>query len=198
MSTEPVAAGDRRLFFALWPDAVARASLAALVPALGATVPADARVSPAGNLHLTLAFLGATAPAVEARLLQYAKDIAGRAPLSSDATTFAAFSLTLDTVGHWPHSRVVFAAPSQMPAVLIALAAELRSQAIAAGVPMPAPPPFRAHVTLARRVATAPPLSWPLAAPIAWPIDRFALVWSRPTPAAPAYEIVASWSLPPG
>ncbi|MDH5265059.1 MAG: RNA 2',3'-cyclic phosphodiesterase, partial [Betaproteobacteria bacterium] len=50
-----------RLFFALWPDAAARAALADLARATANRY--GGRAVPAANLHLTLVFLGEVDPA---------------------------------------------------------------------------------------------------------------------------------------
>jgi 2'-5' RNA ligase len=51
---------DTRMFFALWPDAAARAALAGL--AAEVVRGGGGRAPAAANLHLTLAFVGAVAP----------------------------------------------------------------------------------------------------------------------------------------
>ena len=186
----------RRLFFALWPDAATRTRLAALVPALPAEPLTGARVSPAQNLHLTLAFLGTVAASAEAQLRGLAKDNAGRPPLSSEPSVPPPLTLSLDTLGCWPRGGILFAAPSFTPAGLIALAVDVSAMARAAGVAMRSDAAFRAHVTLARRVSAGVAWPWPLAEPIAWSVDRYALVWSRPTPAGSLYEVVETWPLP--
>lgn len=186
--------GGRRLFFALWPDRATRAQLAALLPAMPMAPLAGARRVPAQNLHLTLAFLGTVPTATEARLIELAQDNAGRRPVSSDDSMLPPLALSLDTLDHWPRGGILFAAPSQTPTALAALAADVAALVRAAGVALPAVP-FRAHVTLARRVFAGITWPWPLPTPIAWSVDRYCLVWSRPTPAGSVYEVVASWPL---
>lgn len=203
MNSERENAGGRRLFFALWPDAATRAQLAALLPAVPLAAVAGARPVPAQNLHLTLAFLGTVAASAEARLIGLAQDSAGQRPLSSSGQPGSlpllrvppALALALDTLGHWPRGGILYAAPTRPPAALPALAAEVAALARAAGVAPPTDTPFHAHVTLARRLAVAPTLAWPRPAPIVWSVDRYCLVWSRPTPTGSVYEVVASWPL---
>ena len=197
--SEQLTPRGRRLFFALWPDVATRAALAAITPALRVALPADARVSRANNLHLTLAFLGTIALPVEARLLRLVKDIAASGSLSSPTpVALAPFTVSLDTLDYWPHNRILFAAPATPPGALAALAARVHALAITAGISMPDAVPFRAHVTLARQVpARTEAWQWPLARPIPWRVDRFALVRSRPTPAGPAYQVLADWPLSP-
>ena len=47
---------QRRLYFALWPDAALRATIARV--AAGPAAVAGGRAVPAADLHVTLAFLG--------------------------------------------------------------------------------------------------------------------------------------------
>lgn len=201
MNSERENASGRRLFFALWPDAATRAQLAALIPALRAASLVGARPVPAPNLHLTLAFLGTLPASTEAQLLGLVQDNAGWPPLSSGhlvvspQNPFPTFTVSLDTLGYWPRGGILFAAPTQPPAALAMLAAEVAAKARAVGVALAADTPFRPHVTLARRVAAAASPSWPLPAPIVWSVDRYCLVWSRPTPAGSVYEVVAGWPL---
>ena len=206
MNSERENTSGRRLFFALWPDVATRARLAAVMPALPPTALAGARPVSAQNLHLTLAFLGAVPASAEARLLGLAQDNAGLPRLSSGYSVSLsppnapgaprALTLSLDTLGHWPRGGILFAAPTQTPAALAMLAADVGAMARAVGIAIAADTPFRAHVTLARRVAAAATVSsWPLPGPIVWSVNRYCLVWSRPTPTGSVYEVIASWPL---
>ena len=101
--SEPVQPG-RRLFLALWPDPTVRADLARLARRL------TPHHVPAANLHLTLVFLGQTAPAREA---------AYRAALAG--LRAAPFTLELDRLGCFRGPRVLWLGPSQIPPALTAL-----------------------------------------------------------------------------
>lgn len=197
MSRERENASGRRLFFALWPDAATRAQLAALIPVLPAASLVGARPVPAPKLHLTLAFLGYVPASAEAQLIRLVQDNADRPPLSSvsprDPT--AALTVSLDALGHWPRGGILFVAPTQTPAALATLAAAVAAKARAVGIALAGDTPFRPHITLARRVAVATTPPWPLPAPILWSVDRYCLVWSRPTSAGSVYGVVASWLL---
>jgi 2'-5' RNA ligase len=53
--------------------------------------------------------------------------------------------------------------------------------------------PFRAHITLARKVRAARPIVAVEA--IAWPVTCFSLVESLSEPGGARYEVLASWPL---
>ena len=162
----PAASGTpatARLFFALRPDAAARARLEALAAELAAA--ASGRPVPIAKVHLTLAFLGD----VGADRIEAAVDAAR-------GVRHAPFSFALDRVGSFRGARVAWAGCAQTPAPLAALAADLAARLAGAGFAVD-PRPYAPHATLARRigrtVATAP------VAPIAWPVDGFSLVRSE-------------------
>jgi 2'-5' RNA ligase len=72
------------------------------------------------------------------------------------------------------------------------LAESLKSETAAAGF-RPDLKPFRAHVTLARKVAHAHPAQ-PLAQ-ILWRFEAFALVESRTDPGGAVYSVIESYLL---
>jgi len=83
--------------------------------------------------------------------------------------------------------------PSEVdPAGAPALSATLKSEATAAGF-SPDLKPFRAHVTVARKVAHAP--SALALQPVLWRFDAFALIESRTDPAGPIYSVIESYLL---
>lgn len=173
------ASARQRLFFALWPDDATRRALASLVRAhlaAGRGRP----VAPA-NLHLTLEFLGGVDAAFRA--------CAERAAASVSAT---AFELELRRIGHWPRPRVLWSAPEETPDALVGLVDTLRSALVACGHE-PDPRPYRAHVTLARKVRARVPTA--AHAPIRWPVSEFCLVASETDPRGARYSPLARWSL---
>jgi len=168
-----------RLFFALWPDpasrrALVRATRAAVRHSGGRPVAED-------NLHLTLVFLGGV-------------DAPGRGccEAAADALRAPAFTLTLDTLGHWPRARVLWAGCTQVPPPLAALAASLAAALVPCGY-RPEPRPFRPHVTLARKVAC-----WKGGAradPVSWPVRELCLAASVTDPAGARYRVLRRWPL---
>ena len=138
---------------------------------------ASSRLVPAGNYHLTLAFVGEVAASRLPDLLHIGH--VRQAPCCA---------LTLDGYEYWAHSRVVVAAAREIPPALLEfweqlhrdLGLQLRSD-------------LRAHVTLARKVVQAPVL--PAMSPIAWRTSRFGLYRSESSGAASAYTVVDTWPL---
>jgi RNA 2',3'-cyclic 3'-phosphodiesterase len=186
LSREPT----RRLFFALWPDEAQRTALA---QAVGKVVRhcGGRPVSPE-SLHLTLAFLGAV-PESRVALLS---SVARRA-----ASAFAARTLplatTLSSFAHWakPEVLVVLAREEQGAARasgLATLAAILVSESAAAGF-SPDLKPFRAHVTVARKVTRAPDAA--RMHEVSWMFAGFDLLESRTLASGPVYSVLESHAL---
>jgi 2'-5' RNA ligase len=161
-----------RLFFALWPDAVARSELAAAGAATRADRPG--RMVRAADLHMTLAFLGEIAP--------------GRLPeLIAIGTTlpWEPTTLRIDRAGFFPRGGILWLGPALTPPALLAAVGELHAQLRAIGLRIE-DRPFAAHVTVARKAGVC--RSGPLEVPVLWRADTFALCTSaaRPPPAAGA------------
>jgi 2'-5' RNA ligase len=163
-----------RLFFAVWPDAEAAQSLAAVsrtLADLGAGKPVAA-----AKIHLTLAFLGETDAE---RAIEAAASIRGRA-----------FDMVLDNVGSFRSARVAWAGcgrtPPELGALQETLDRELRRRAFALEAR-----PFVPHVTLARRIARNVPRA-PMA-PIAWRARELTLV--RSETGTGRYAVVERWPL---
>jgi len=149
-----------RLFFALWPPADLQAKLA-----LWARQAAGrGRAMRSENLHLTLAFLGATEAA---RVPDLAALAAG--------VRFSAFRLPLDRVGYWKHNRIIWCGAAEDPDALGALVESLRGRLSAAGIRYD-PKPFVSHVTLVRDASGMP--AAPPWIPLLWEAGEFALVQS--------------------
>jgi RNA 2',3'-cyclic 3'-phosphodiesterase len=177
MCSQP-AEPTRRLFFALWPDEVSRAAIAALA---SEQIQRQARRVAADNLHITLAFLGNVTSTVQACLEKAAGGLAG-----------APFELAVDRVGYWPGPRIIWAAPSQTPPELWSLAASLRGILTACGLE-PEKRPYQAHITLARKTSRA--LTLTRIAPIPWSIRDFCLVESVSDTAGVRYRVLRIWPL---
>ncbi|MDD5329545.1 MAG: RNA 2',3'-cyclic phosphodiesterase [Sulfuricella sp.] len=178
LPTHPLPA-TQRLFFALWPTALAAAGLARAGKRLHEVC--GGRRTRKETIHLTLVFLGDVEVGRIDELLELAGDIA--AP---------PFRLDLGQYGWWPHNRIVWAAPDGMPAELAELVDALRERLAGAGFRFDAKP-FVPHVTLLRKaVCKASPLA---AAPVAWRVRDFVLVRSASNAAGAAYEVIGRWPL---
>jgi 2'-5' RNA ligase len=177
---EPV----QRLFFALWPDEEARSALAHATAK--AVRHCGGRPVPEANLHATLAFLGSVPQGRIPQLKRTARELAaGFAPA-------APLALSFDRVAHWPRPQILCAlVGGETPAVL-ALATALREALVAAGF-TPDLKPFAGHVTVARKVTRSPAV--PLARPVAWLFESFALVDSRTESSGPIYSVVETYPL---
>jgi RNA 2',3'-cyclic 3'-phosphodiesterase len=139
----------------------------------------------AENLHATLCFIGAVAPENVGRLESAASGLrAGQVDLRFDALEF------------WQGPRVICATAAGNSGA--ALAASLAQAATAAGFTLDLKP-FRAHLTLARKLppTRAASIEWPL--PLTPPMlvrcDRFVLMESRPGESGSSYSVVNSWPL---
>ena len=164
-----------RLFFAIWPGAMASRELARLGEALAGL--AGGKPVPAEKIHMTLAFLGPVQDEDAASAVAAAGAIRGEA-----------VHMTIDTVGSFGRARVGWAAPSGVVPALATLQARLSGELRDRGFALE-DRQFNPHATLARkiqrRVAPAP------TAAIEWRSNAFTLVRST----AGRYEVLESWGL---
>ena len=168
-----------RLFFAAWPDERAAAKLERW--AREASRATGGRVTRAQTIHLTLAFLGE----VPADRVPAAADAAGRVSVPAHA-------FVIEEARFWSHNRIVWAGPTELPAPLGELAAQLRRELQAEGFRLEARP-FAAHVTLirkAREPGALPPLPQ-----ITWPVTEFVLVCSTLAREGSRYEVIGRYAL---
>jgi RNA 2',3'-cyclic 3'-phosphodiesterase len=166
------AAETERLFFALWPASDLQAKLAAWAKQAAGRGRAMRRE----NLHLTLAFLGATESALVPDLIALAAGV-----------RFAPSRLPLDRVGYWKHNRIIWCGTHEEPQTLAALVGDLRSRLDAAGIRYD-PKPFVSHVTLVRNAAGLPPE--PAWTPLVWEARALALVRSTRVEGRVAYQVL--------
>ena len=173
------AAARQRLFFALWPDDDTRRALAGL--AKSRLSPGNGRPVSAENLHLTLLFLGS----VDSGMRACAEQAAGR--LSPRA-----FVLDFQRIGYWRRSQVLCTLPDRVPGALSGLVSTLTSALVPCGHE-PESRPFRAHLTLARKLRG--PVGNSTHAPICWRVGEFHLLVSETLPQGARYRCLQSWRL---
>jgi 2'-5' RNA ligase len=180
----------RRLFFALWPDDLQRA---ALTHAAAKTVRhCGGRPVSEPNLHVTLAFLGSVP---EPRL----EELSTIGQRTAAAFPRSALPIVVSLTGfeHWAKPQLLAAvgepAATGSPATGVAALARTLTRETAERGFSPDLKPFRAHVTVARKVARAPRSC---AMPeVSWSFDAFALVESRTLAEGPVYSVVESYVL---
>jgi RNA 2',3'-cyclic 3'-phosphodiesterase len=176
-----------RLFFALQPRDEQSVALTEQVAPLVTRL--NAQRVPAENLHATLCFIGAVS---EEKLDTLRSAV--------DAVRARSATLQFDSLEYWRKPGVVCATAAETTAAAPAraLAERLAEATIAAGF-SPDVKPFRAHMTVARKVqaARAASCEWPgtLVPSLTVHCDRFALMQSRRGETGSIYSVVNSWAL---
>jgi 2'-5' RNA ligase len=170
-----------RLFFALWPSDALRSSLA---PRIQALQPCGVgRPQRPDQWHLTLEFLG---PVPAPRMAD--------ARAAAEAVRAAACEIRLDAVEFWRRPEVLCLVARETPPAVVELVRQLRAALADRGFE-PESRPFRAHLTLARKVqhpVTVEPFE-----PLLWPVDAFALVESITDRAGSVYTPLVHWPIGP-
>ena len=180
----------RRVFFALWPDDLQRA---ALKHATARTVRhCGGRPVLGSNLHITLTFLGSVPEARIEELSTIGQRIAAAFPRSG-----LPIVVSLEGFEHWAKPQLLTvvgeAAAAGSPETGVAALARTLTRETAGNGFSPDLKPFRAHVTVARKVARAPRSC---ALPeVSWSFDAFALIESRTLAEGPVYSVVESYVL---
>jgi len=174
-----------RLFFALQPTREQGVALAEAASPLAAQL--GGQPVSAENLHVTLCFVGAVAEDKLEALQDAARGVHGRA-----------VRLRLDSLDYWTKPKVLCAVTSAAASLAQELSAQLADALTAAGF-APDAKPFRAHLTLARKVdsTSAAACEWPhlLASPVSMHCERFALMRSEKGESGSVYSAVAEWPL---
>jgi len=180
--SEPAVEGappSLRLFFASWPSDRQREELGRVLPKIE-WASGGRRISVA-NYHLTLAFLGS----VPSERVDAVREAASRVKAP-------AFELLLDRVEYFPKPKVLCLGASELPDATRILVQELWRALVRLGFKQDVRP-FKAHLTLARHVERRPACG--AIDPIAWPVDRIALVESKTLPEGPVYTPLDFWPL---
>ena len=169
---------NQRLFFALWPSLELSRELHSIA---GRILRGDGRRVPPERIHLTLAFLGS----VKVSFRQCAEQVAA-------AIRTGCFTLTLEQIGCWPKSGIVWVGPWHAPEPMSRLVQELNAGLSACGY-VPEERVYAAHLTLARKLRRCK-INLTID-PLMWEVRRFCLVQSHTHAAGAHYEIVRSWEL---
>ena len=179
MADEAAGSGPEahRVFFALWPDEATRSAISRATR--DAVRESGGRPIAKERLHLTVAFLG--------ELTSAGLEVARRVPPIS----VGVLELTLDALGGWPESRILWLAPSEPPGALDALETTLWDRLAARGFRRPEERAYRPHVTLARRARR--PVEAATVAPVRWTVRELALVESFPDAGSVHYEVLETW-----
>lgn len=152
------------------------------------------RPVPAGNLHVTLAFLG-WVPERQlqslAKLARQAAQTPGSALPGEDAPG-TPLELAFDHLEYWRASQLLCVLPAQPPVRTVALARSLQALLTASGF-TPDLKPFRPHVTVARKVSRPSPV--PKMSPVTWRFAELALIESRTLPEGALYSVVEAYPL---
>jgi 2'-5' RNA ligase len=163
---------DRRLFFGLWPSERQRESLRDPIKAAVGGIEGD--LTPRGNWHLTLVFLGAFPGERLAELQQAAA-----------AIEVEPFRVRLDRLEFWPRPRIACLLASSVPPALQALQEALEKVATGFGH-SPEEHVYRPHMTVARHAR--PFVSASLAQPIMLEWSGFELLESVSTTRGAQYS----------
>jgi len=171
----------QRLFFAFWPPPAVQTAMARCRDTMLSHVH-RARPIPNENLHLTLAFLGAT----DTPTLECYEAAANRVAI------LPGVSLSFDIAGFWRRSGVVWVGCETVPATLIALHRSLVEELVECGYRAEVRP-FAAHVTVARNVRR---VTQPMPKPsFDWHIDEICLVKSVTYADGARYDVLRRWPL---
>lgn len=181
MAAESGARKERRVFFALWPDADALRRLDQAGRA--AHLICGGRRMRRETLHLTLAFIGGIPSRRVAELEGLACSIRAQP-----------FELTLDRLECLQRRRIVWIGAARIPGELRELADELHTRLRTAGF-RTEERSFAAHVTLLRNSLCEGEL--PETAGVVWRVGEFVLVESELKPAGANYRILRRFGLKP-
>lgn len=176
-----------RLFFALQPSEAQSAELVERVAPL--VMRLQSQAVPVANLHATLCFIGAVPQEKLPRLCEVAAQVRGRPE-----------ELCFDALEYWAKPQILCAtAPGTADSARAGELARAIGDAVTVAGFTPDLKPFRAHLTLARKVAAqrAAEHEWPgdLSPPLRLRCDRFVLMQSERGESGSIYSVVASWPL---
>lgn len=169
---------SERWFLAIWPDEGARRALMDQLAGFGRL---PGRPTHPLDWHLTLVFIGEL------------PDQALACVEAAAAFPYAPIAISLDRIGYFPGSRVLWCGPASTPEPLARLVSGLQTRLKSCGIE-PDPRPYRPHLTLARQVRAAP--DWRLSRSIGWVASELVLAYGV-SGAVPRYRIHRRYPLVP-
>ena len=169
----------RRLFFALWPSAKVRQSIAETAAPLLHGM--DAGIIAPEDFHITLHFIGSVTDEEKDCLHQAARKV-----------TFQPFGLSLDCFGFFDKARVFWMGMQAAPAELSRLHENL-GEALSACDYQPDSRPYSPHVSLLRKARNSD-INYQ-AFSINWHVDEFVLVESVSGPEGVNYKVIEKYPL---
>jgi len=170
-----------RLFFALWPDSKIRQAINEQSQIV--TQMTNGKVMPSENWHITLAFLGYVDKPTKNCMQKVAATVSDNR-----------FSLSLDQLGYWHKSRILWFGANHIPEALENLIVHLNTNLQNCGY-RPDTRPFHVHLTLMRKVSKLIKKTLPPITPIIWTVDDFCLVRSVTHSSGANYEVIARYLL---
>ncbi|NNF41410.1 MAG: RNA 2',3'-cyclic phosphodiesterase [Woeseiaceae bacterium] len=132
--------GNKRVFFALWPDDRQRDRLRDIITPVAKTV--EGQAVDRRNWHITLAYVG-----------DYPEDQVPELLERAGRVQFEPFRLSFDRMEFRPRAKVAWLAAATVPPELEGLVADLHRILQDVGVPPP-DRTYRPHITLVRNART--------------------------------------------
>lgn len=166
---------SERLFLALWPEPAWQQQAHRLACSLVRNT--GGRAILPGNIHLTVAFLGSVEGAQRNAVIT-----------TLERLDCPVFDFTLDQLGWWKRSRVVWLAPSSLPEPLDELYGCVNRRLPSCGL-RAEQRPFRPHLSLIRK-ALRPPAVATAPLPALWRVKELTLVRSTTYSSGPQYAII--------
>jgi 2'-5' RNA ligase len=164
-----------RLFFALWPDNTVRKQAESLQRSLET----NGRPARPHQFHVTLAFLGMQAPELIPEILGVASRL-----------EFESCRVVLDRLGRFRRAGVLWLGTSEPPPALVRFQHRLVGALLDAGIGYDRKP-WKFHLTLYRKMRTAPPIMDSVA--IEWPLNGFSLIESVGVKNGVVYHEIGHW-----
>ena len=164
-----------RLFFALVPDRAVRER----VERIQHSLEVNGRPARPHQFHVTLAFLGMQ----RAEFIPDILDVASR-------LAFEPCQVVMDCLGRFQRAGVLWLGASELPRELVDFQHALVGALLDAGIGYDRKP-WKLHLTLYRKMRTAPPIMDPVA--VKWALNGFSLIESVGVKNGVEYHEIGHW-----